>query len=181
MAKNHRLCCMMRQNEYEMAFENWLCDNHARYVAVDQHKRNIFARNKVKSFDFIIYPSDYGLIIAEIKGRKFKGTSLQGLKGLECWVTIEDIQGLTGWEHIFELDGNGCRAWFIIVYKFDKIDVETDGREVYDFNGNQYIFYAVELNDYKAFMKTRSPKWQTVTLPAAKFRDLAVPLRELLL
>jgi hypothetical protein len=42
------------------------------------------------------------------------------------------------------------------------------------------MFYAVKLDDYREFMKVRSPKWQTVTLPAAKFREFAIPVRELL-
>ncbi len=43
-------------NEYEQAFENWLVENHLQFVAVDQQKRRIFARNKIKSFDFFYIP-----------------------------------------------------------------------------------------------------------------------------
>jgi len=31
----------------------------------------------------------------EVKGRTFHGTSLSGLKGLDGWVTFEDVQGLS--------------------------------------------------------------------------------------
>jgi hypothetical protein len=37
------------------------------------------------------------------------------------------------------------------------------------------------LEDYRKFMKRRSPKWQTVTLPADKFRESAVHINEFLL
>ena len=162
---------------YEQAFENWLIDNHVQYVAVDQQKRRIFARSKIKSFDFLLYPSNSQPVIAEVKGRKFKGKSLAALAGLECWVTMEDVRGLIRWEQVF---ADGFEAVFIFVYEFENVDVETDGRDVYDFEQGCYMFYAVRLDDYREFMKVRSPKWQTVTLPAAKFRKFSIPVRELL-
>jgi hypothetical protein len=42
------------------------------------------------------------------------------------------------------------------------------------------MFFTVKLDDYRRFMKRRSPKWQTVTLPADKFRQCAVQMQELL-
>ena len=82
-------------NHYERAFENWLIDNRIQYVAVDEHKRAAFGRSKIKSFDFLLYPANQQIIIAEVKGRLFKGTSFAKLTGFECWVTTEDIDGLT--------------------------------------------------------------------------------------
>lgn len=164
-------------NEYEQAFENWLIENHLQFVAVDQQKRRVFARNKIKSFDFFLYPVKSAPVIAEVKGRLFKGLSVAKETGLECWVTMEDIRGLIRWEQVFN---DGTEALFIFAYKFENIDVETDGREVYDFDGNVFMFYVVKLDDYREFMKVRSPKWQTVTLPAEKFRELAVPARQFL-
>ena len=73
-------------NHYERAFESWLRDNHIKYVAVDEQKRATFARSRIKSFDFLLYPPNGQIIIAEVKGRSFKGTSLVNLTGLECWV-----------------------------------------------------------------------------------------------
>lgn len=165
-------------NEYEQAFENWLIENQLQFVKVDQQKRRIFARNKIKSFDFMLYPVNSAPVIAEVKGRLFKGSSLVKETGLECWVTMEDIRGLIQWEQVFN---DGTEALFVFAYKFENIDVETDGREVYDFDGNVFMFYVVRLDDYREFMKVRSPKWQTVTLPAVKFRELAVPVREFLI
>jgi len=164
-------------NEYEQAFENWLVENHLQFVAVDQQRRRIFARNKIKSFDFFLYPVNSAPVIVEVKGRLFKGSSLAKETGLECWVTMEDIRGLIRWEQVFN---DGTEALFIFAYKFENIDVESDGREVYDFDGNVFMFYVVRLDDYREFMKVRSPKWQTVTLPAVKFRELAVPAKEFL-
>jgi len=165
-------------NHYERAFQNWLIDNRIQYIAIDEHKRAAFAHCKVKSFDFLVYPANGQIIIAEVKGRKFKGTSLTKLAGFECWVTAEDVDGLVKWQQVF---GAGYQAVFVFVYKIENIDVDFDGRDVFDFDADRYIFFTIELNDYRSFMKRRSPKWQTVTLPAEKFRKCAVQISELLL
>jgi hypothetical protein len=165
-------------NHYERAFESWLRDNHIKYVAVDEQKRATFARSRIKSFDFLLYPRSGQIIIAEVKGRSFKGTSLANLTGLECWVTAEDIDGLTHWQQVF---GPDHQAVFVFAYKIENIDVDFDGRDFYDFDENRYIFFCVRLDDYRRFMKRRSPKWQTVTLPADKFRRCAIQMQALLL
>ena len=155
-----------------------------RYVAVAPHNRRVFARSKIKSFDFLLYPAGSREIITEVKGRKFRGTNLSGLRGMESWVTMDDVRGLIRWEQIFVSAfagrNRGCEAALIFAYRFENVDVETDGGQVYGFADRQYAFYAVRLDDYRKFMTVRSPKWQTVTLPAAKFRKLAIPLCEFL-
>ena len=164
------------RNQYEQAFENWLIGNHIQYVAVDEHKRAAFTRCKLKTFDFLLYPRSGQVVIAEVKGREFKGTSFARLTGLECWVTADDVDGLARWQKVF---GSAYRAIFIFVYEVKNIDVDFDGRDVFDFNANRFVFFCIELDDYRRFMKRRSPKWQTVTLPADKFRQCAVQPQEL--
>lgn len=164
-------------SHYEQAFENWLTDNHIQHIKVDEHKKVAFGRSKIKSFDFLLYPRNGQIVIAEVKGRLFKGTSFAKLTGFECWVTAEDIDGLTTWQEIF---GQGHLAVFVFAYKIENIDVDFDGREAYDFDHNKYIFFAVKLDDYRKFMKRRSPKWKTVTLPADKFRQCTIQMQDLL-
>ena len=164
-------------NHYERAFENWLIDNHIQYISGEEHKKAAFKSLKVKSFDFLLYPPNQKIIIAEVKGRRFKGTSFAKLAGFECWVTAEDIAGLTSWQEIF---GQGHQAVFVFAYRIENIDVDFDGRDVYDFDENKYIFFAVKLDDYREFMKGRSPKWQTLMLPADKFRQCAIQMQKIL-
>jgi hypothetical protein len=164
-------------NHYERAFENWLIDNHIQYIFGEEHKKEAFKSLKVKSFDFLLYPSNQQVVIAEVKGRSFKGTSFEKLAGFECWVTTEDIDGLTGWQEVF---GSGHLAVFVFAYKMENVDIDFDGRDVYDFRSNRYVFFAVKLGDYRKFMKRRSSKWSTVTLPAEKFRECAVQMQNLL-
>jgi hypothetical protein len=203
------------RNHYETAFENWLIDNHVQYIAIDERKKAAFAKCKVKSFDFLLYPrtdstlrlrsepalslpkgqagspplprlasgdagarQDGRTILVEVKGRKFKGASLSKLTGLECWVTTDDIDGLTKWQEVF---GPGHQVIFVFAYEMENIDVDFDGRAVYDFTQKRYVFLCIKLDDYRSFMKVRSPKWRTVTLPADRFRWCAVEINEFLL
>jgi hypothetical protein len=55
----------------------------------------------------------------------------------------------------------------------------TQKRHIYCVNA--YGFFCIKLDDYRAFMKRRSPKWQTITLPADKFRQCAIPIADFLL
>jgi len=165
-------------NHYERAFENWLIDNHIEYVqASDQHKP-VFEQSSLKSFDFLLCPASGKKIIAEVKGRRFKGTTLAGLARLECWVTTDDVDGLAAWQQTL---GTDYDATFIFAYKVQNIDVDFDGRGIFDFNDDRYLFLAVRLADYTKYMKQRSPKWRTVTLPADKFRQSARPIAEIII
>ncbi len=165
-------------NHYERAFENWLIDNQIQYTFIDEHEQAALANCRVKSFDFLVYPTNGWKIIAEVKGRKFKGTTLEKLTGFECWVTAEDIDGLTKWREIL---GSDYQAVFIFAYKVENIDVDFDGIDVFEFGADRYMFFTVQLDDYRSFMKRRSPKWQTVTLPADKFRRCAIQINDVLL
>jgi hypothetical protein len=165
-------------NHYEKAFANFLSDNHIRYIAVDEQKRAVLGKSKLKSFDYLLYPPNQPIIIAEIKGRTYSGKSFAKLAGFDCWVTADDVDGLASWQQIF---GPTHCAAFIFAYNIKKVDVDFDGRIVYNFKGKSYIFFCVKLSDYIRYMKLRSPKWKTVTLPAENFRSCAVQLQNLLL
>ncbi|MFC1781402.1 HYExAFE family protein [Planctomycetota bacterium] len=163
-------------NHYERAFENWLIDNGINYAVVDEHKRSMLGKSDIKSFDFLLYPDDDRVIIVEVKGRKFKGTTLSKLMGFECWVTTEDVEGLTMWQQAF---GKDHQAIFVFAYKIENIDVDFEGREIFEYDENRYLFLCINLEDYCRFMKSRSPKWKTVTLNADKFRQTARQLSDL--
>ena len=162
-------------NHYERAFGNWLSDNRVQYIAVDEQKRAAMGRQKIKSFDYLLYPRGQGIIVAEVKGRKFRGDSFSGMRGFDCWVTTDDIDGLTMWQGVF---GGSHTAAFVFAYEIDKIEVDYDGRDVYEFEGKRYVFFCVKLEDYRRLMKIRSPKWRTVTLAAESFRQCAIQMQK---
>jgi len=165
-------------NHYEKAFCRWLIDNRVSYIAVDEQKRAIMGKSKIKSFDFLIYPPAQQTIVAEVKGRAFDGKSLAKLTRMQCWVTTDDVEGLSRWQRVF---GHSHLAIFVFAYRMKNIDIDLDGRETYDFDGHRYLFFAVKLQDYCRFMKMRSPKWKTVNLSAENFRKCAVQMQNLIL
>jgi hypothetical protein len=178
------------KNHYELAFDSWLADNAVNYVFVDQHQRTTFSSDKVKTFDYLIYPAKSALseqtnapiVIAELKGKIFKSASLAGLGSMECWVSLEDVRGMLKWRQVIAAStASGiASAVFVFAYRLENIDVENDGCEIYDFDGERYVFLCVDLSDYTDNMKLRSRRWQTVNLPAEAFRQKAFPIRNLL-
>lgn len=165
-------------NHYERAFENWLLDNRIPYIRADESRRSYFGQSDIKSFDFLVEAANGRRIIAEVKGRTFKGTSPPKLAGFESWVTEEDVESLGRWQEIL---GDGHQPVFVFAYRIEKIDVDFDGMEILDFDDSRYLFFCVKLEDYCRFMKRRSPRWQTVTLPAEKFREIAMHINEYIL
>ena len=163
-------------NHYEQAFGNWLMDNNIRYIEVDEQKRAAFGRNKIKSFDYFVYPPNQKILVAEVKGRTFHGKSFAGISGFESWVAADDVDSLAAWQQVF---GKTHIAVFIFVYKVEKVDVDFDGCDVYEFNNTKYAFFCIKLTDYQKYIKLRSRRWQTVNLPADKFRKCAVQLQNL--
>ena len=94
-------------NHYERAFQHWLIDHRIHYLALDRGKAAEIVHSGIKIFDFMLHLSNGKKIIAEVKGRKFKGTTLEKLRSLECWVTLDDVEGLTKWREAFGSD------WFL--------------------------------------------------------------------
>jgi hypothetical protein len=163
-------------NHYEKAFAGWLVENQVEFVSTAEQHKPVFEKSELKSFDFLLCPPSGKKIIAEVKGRHFKGTTLTNLSRLECWVTTDDVDGLAAWQRTL---GPDYEANFIFTYRVQNVDVDFDGREIFDYNGDQYLFLAVRLADYIKYMKQRSPKWRTVTLSADKFRLCARPVKQL--
>jgi len=165
-------------NRYERAFESWLRDHHIPYVPSDEHRRLGPSHKSVKNFDFLLFPRPDRKVIAEVKGRTFDGTTLAGLTGLECWVTVDDLESLQVWRDAL---GPDHEAIFVFTYRIAKADVDFDGCEVLALELDRYVFFCVALADYLEHMTRRSPRWRTVTLPADRFRSCALRPAALLL
>ena len=171
---------MEQANLYEQAFECFLTENKLSFIWIDQSKCLELNDGPVKNFDFLIYPESRSSVLVELKGRTFKGTSLAGIKGLGGWVTFEDVQSLSHWLDQFQKEAPTAQAVFVFAFRFENIDIETDGWDVYDYSGERFLFLAIPLQKYADTMKIRSPKWQTVVLPAKDFRQHAVPASDIL-
>lgn len=166
-----------RHIHYESAFREFLRTSSVPYVAVDEAKRSIFGRAKIKSFDLIVYAPSGANLLVDVKGRKFPYTGRAGRRYWENWVTSEDIEGLSRWQQVF---GEGFDGMFVFAYwlvgSVDTIPVE----DPFEFRGELYWFIGLGLDDYRAGMRVRSPKWRTVALPRSEFRRLMRPMSSIL-
>lgn len=166
---------MLRTNHYDLAFEAFLRERRLPYISVDEQRRALLEQASLKSFDFIVYSPHGPNWLVDVKGRRFP--SADGSHRWENWATGEDIPSLLHWEQVF---GSNFRS--LLVFAYDLLDPAACGDfdETFDFRDRTYAFFGVWAADYAAEMKTRSPKWDTVDLPMARFRELRHPLSNLL-
>lgn len=175
---------------YEHAFECYLQTQNIPYIAVDQSQKAVFAGAKLKSFDFILYPSRRPRILVDVKGRKVSSRSFFRGGGIESWTTRDDVTGLQAWEEIF---GNEYLAAFVFAYWLTEPPPKpypNSARsapvslqpglfdDIFHYQERKYAFWGVELSGYRLRMKQRSPKWNTVYVPRKSFRQTARPFLE---
>ncbi len=166
---------MERKNHYETAFKLWLEDKGYAHSHISQTRRLKLTRQSVKSFDYII-DAPGGSFVVELKGRKFRGSSLENLRGLQNWVTADDVEGLGGWQTA----AGAASGLFVFCYQLSDYFADTDAHDTIELDGTKYAFIAITLDDYKTHMKPRSPRWQTVYLQAKDFRAIAKRVTDVL-
>lgn len=158
-----------RSVHYEAAFEAFMRDRGIPYVAVDEAKRALFSNAKLKSFDFVVYSKNGPNLLIDVKGRQVRNRSSR--RGFETWTEEQDVTDLIQWQQVF---GEGFKAVFAFVYWIDPPLTPETG--MFAFRDKWYLLMGIDLIEYRNHMRRRSPKWGTVALPAADFRQLARPL-----
>jgi hypothetical protein len=166
---------MDRSNHYENAFEAYLQARRLCYIAVDETRRSLLDDVPVKSLDFIVHGDNSAHLLIDIKGRRFPaGSPERRRKVWECWSTEEDVAGLGRWEERF---GAGFRALLVFAYQLaDDVALPADTDDLWTWRGQRYLFRAVAVDEYREAMRSRSPRWRTVTLPGPAYRRLVRPL-----
>jgi len=162
-----------RTVHYEAAFEAFLRSRGIPYVAVDEAKKALFSNAKLKSFDFVVYSKNGPNLLVDIKGRSAKATGKSARASFESWATEQDVADLIQWQQVF---GDGFKAVLVFLYWIDPPLVPEAG--MFEHQERWYLPLAVELQAYRQHMRQRSPKWETVALPAEDFRLLARPMSE---
>jgi hypothetical protein len=166
---------MDRKNHYEAAFEAYLMERRLCYVAVDESRRPLLGETPVKSLDFIVYGPEGARLVVDVKGRRFPGGKRDRLRHVwECWSTQDDIDGLQRWA---ELSGPGYVGVLAFAYHLGpSVELPMDTEDLWHFRGRRYLLRAIAADDYRRRMRVRSPKWGTVDLARADFRELVRPL-----
>jgi hypothetical protein len=165
---------MKRSNVYEAAFEAYLQWHRLCYVAVDETRRAYLGESRVKNLDFIVYGESGSRLLVDVKGRRFpSGPAERPRRVWESWSTEEDVSGLERWAH---LCGPGYRGLLVFTYRLlPSVILPEDTDDLWTWRGTRYLLRAVLVADYRQHMRVRSPKWGTVGLPRAVFRNLVRP------
>ena len=163
MAKRYGL-----SKSYEQLFEGILRDAEVLYLAIDEAKRPIYAKEKIKNFDFIV-SSFNGKFLIDIKGKKFDygyGESW------ENWIKDDDISGLKVWASHF----NAFTPLLVFVYHLRGHAAADKFQDIYRFKNRRYGIVAIDLSTYYTNAKTRSKKWGAIYVSREKFQHLAKPI-----
>jgi len=170
---------MNRDNHYEAAFEAFLRTLGVAVVAVDEARRSYLDAESVKSPDFLVVGPHDARLVVDVKGRKFPGGPAEHPRKVwENWSTRGDIDGLTKWATRF---GPGFRAVLAFVYHIaPEFALPDETPDQFTFRDRTYLMRGVAVCDYRSAMRTRSPRWGTVHLPAAAFREVVAPFSDFL-
>jgi hypothetical protein len=119
-------------------------------------------------------------LLVDVKGRKFPAEIRGEMhRAWQNWSTREDVEGLGRWAERF---GPGYRGLLVFAYHIlPVVELPPDTADLFAFHGRNYLFRAIDVLDYQRFMRVRSPRWDTVHLPQAVFRELVRPLSDFLL
>ncbi|HUR54993.1 MAG TPA: HYExAFE family protein [Gemmataceae bacterium] len=165
---------MKRDNHYEAAFEWFLRDRGVGFVAVDEARRTLLDDESVKSLDFIIVGPQDAKLVVDVKGRVFPGTSNGKQRRVwQNWAEAEDIDGLERWATRF---GPGFRGVLAFVYHIRPcVELPPETPDLFTFRDRVYLARGIDVTEYRARMKRRSPRWGTVHLHADDFREVVRP------
>jgi hypothetical protein len=172
----HHSIPMDRSNPYEAAFEAYVKASGLCYVAVDETRRSVLGDTPVKNLDFIVLGLSGARLLVDVKGRQFPGGPAERPRYTwENWSTQDDIDGLSQWSALF---GPDYLALFVFMYRIlPTITLQDEPPDLWRHRDETYLLRAVPLVDYRRHLRVRSPKWRTVGLPTARFRELARPFR----
>ncbi len=161
-----------RENHYEAAFEALLRERQSTYLPVDEAHRAMLGYGSLKSLDFILTARDGRNWLVDVKGRRFPAGRRQK-QYWRNWSTLDDVDSLVQWEQAF---GERFTGLFVFAYDVVGDRAPLPAEQLFPFRHRLYGFIGVRLHEYAQFATTLSPKWGTLSVPAATFRRLAEPL-----
>ena len=160
-------------HHYEAAFEDYVRSQGWPYISVNEQRKALFAGNRIKSFDYLVYPNGGPAWLVEIKGRKFPYRLRGGRRYWENWVTRADLEDLSRWQNVF---GDGFEARFVFAYLLTGVEGIAGLPAVHTFRGREYAFVSIPAADYHRHAYGRSPKWDTVAVSLRQCRSLIRPV-----
>ncbi|QJW92762.1 HYExAFE family protein [Frigoriglobus tundricola] len=171
---------MKSDNHYEAAFDAYLRERGAAVVPVVEARRSYLDPGEVKSSDFIVVAPHDAKLVVDVKGRKFAGPTKCGKPRTtwQNWCEREDVESLVRWADRF---GGGFRGVLAFVYDLAlHVELPAGTPDQFVFRGRVYLLRGVAVTDYRAHMRTRSPRWGTVHMLTDDFRSLVKPISHFL-
>ena len=107
-------------------------------------------------------------------------SSLQGIKRPQFWrnwTTRDELESLSRWTERF---GPGCDAALVFAYLLVADRSPVPPEQIHRYRDRPYAFVAAPLGGYLTAARTLSPRWGTVSVRVADFRQMARPIRDLL-
>jgi len=166
-----------RDNHYEAAFEQYLRARRIPYVAVNESRRALMGERSLKSLDFIVSPSGGSCsYLVDVKGRRFPSGSDKQKQYWKNWSTCDDLRSMAHWAQIFGPHFNG-----LLVFAYNVVGdrAPLPPKRLFEHRGHLYGFVAIRLDHYVCWARSVSSKWNTMAIPAGRFRDLAEPVEYL--
>ncbi|MCC7085603.1 MAG: HYExAFE family protein [Pirellulales bacterium] len=161
-----------RDNHYEAAFEEYLRVRQVPYVAVDESRRALLGDVSLKSLDFLVSPAAGPAWLVDVKGRRFPSGG-QNKQYWRNWSTADDLRSLAAWQTLLGLRAQGL---FVFAYEIVADRAPLPLHQLFAFRDRLYGFVGVRLSDYQAHARPLSAAWNTVSMPTAKFREMAAPV-----
>lgn len=161
-----------------MAFEAFLDRRGTPYVAVDDVRHFTRKDTGVKAFDYLVYPAGSPACLVDVKGRKSIGRGVTAECREKNWVTRSDVTGLLTWQEVF---GSEFTAAFVFAYWIAGNGLSSSPRAEavggtaahFGFAGRRYGFWLVSVAEYARYVKDLSKRWDTVSIPRERFREIS--------
>ncbi len=163
---------MKHSNHYESAFEAFLRERRIPFLAVEERRRTCLEDGStLKNLDFVVSPPGAASWLIDVKGRAFPGRGGYW----KNWSTQDDLIGLRRWETLF---GDRFVGMFVFAYWICGNRSPVPPEQLFTFRKKLYAFVGITFAEYVAEVKLLSPRWRTVAMPTARFRQLAKPFDE---
>ncbi len=171
-----------RSNHYEAAFEEFLRERRAPYIAVDESRRSLVPLDlpedvvgSLKSLDFLVTSTQGFTWLVDVKGRQFPSGRQNRL--WKNWATRDDLTGMSRWENLL---GGRFQSLFVFAYNVTGEVSPLPSEQLFPFRDGRYAFLGVRLAHFAEHAKLISPKWQTLAMPGVSLRQWAQPMVDLL-
>ena len=165
-----------RNNHYEAAFEAYLRTLRLPYIPSEENRRSLLADGTtIKNFDFIVtVPGDNSWLV-DVKGRRFPG-GRKNHNYWKQWSVFDDLVGMQTWETLF---GRKFQGLFVFAYQVVGSKSPVPLEKLFVFRKRLYAFIGIRFAEYLPEARLISPRWNTYSMPARRFRQLAQPFDEI--